>query len=349
MSEAPLTKPFSLQEIRMASMFMTSLVKTVSLDDSLKEMAKLQRQRAEFWLSANSHVRAGQSLSSFLEKYWPLMFTTPVRIGEQSGKLSSVFEKIANTAELQLEIFSTMRKLVYPVGMIVLGMGVGIFFMLSVIPAMASGSERSRSSSAMKLSLAAHDLVNQHPAILGAVGLGFIAWAFQMLKSPTARSAILAKLDYVPGLGPAIRSLYYGLWSRYIALMQECSIPLQDAIGISQPLLLDYMVPSVEAVRDNARLGFSNAVDLDKVPPGDPRHALPVFLTNAFRMTDNTGSGQIHFEAASTPLVKIGMVQIHRFIDVAQGLSTLIAAAFAVAPMLLYFLQATDLIKNALR
>lgn len=348
MTDEQLDKPFSLSEINQAAISLAALVDTLSLDQALGELAKLQRSRATFWLTAGTHVREGKNLSSFLAAYWPSMYAAPVAIAEHAGKLPRVLEGLANTAEMQLEIRAMMRKLLYPLAMVLLGMAVNVFMLLAVIPALNMGGSR-RPSEAMRLSMKLHEFVVGHPVIL-MVSAGCIAFGlYRLMKRPDVSSTLLAKLDDLPMLSATIRSLYFGLWCRYISLMQECSIPLQDALQLSEPLLLPYMTPSIEAVRVNARTGYRNAVDIDNLPETDPRHKLPILVCNAFRLTENTGNGRRHFDNASKPLIKLGMDQIKRVISVSTNAASIIAAVIAVAPMGLYFMQMIDLISNSAR
>ena len=201
---------------------------TLSLDQGLGELAKLQRSRATFWLTASTHVREGKKLSGFLSAYWPTMYATPVAIAEHSGRLSRVLEGLASTAEMQLEIQALMRKLLYPVGMILLGIAVNIFMLLAVIPALNMGGGR-RPSGAMQLSMKVHDFVVDHPLILVVMATGIAFGLYRLVIRPDVSSSLIAKVDDLPVLSGTIRSLYFGLWCRYISLMQECSIPLQDA------------------------------------------------------------------------------------------------------------------------
>ena len=348
MTDEQLDKPFSLSEINQAALSLSALVDTLSLDQGLGELAKLQRSRATFWLTASTHVREGKKLSGFLSAYWPTMYATPVAIAEHSGRLSRVLEGLASTAEMQLEIQALMRKLLYPVGMILLGIAVNIFMLLAVIPALNMGGGR-RPSGAMQLSMKVHDFVVGHPLILVVMATGIAFGLYRLVIRPDVSSSLIAKVDDLPVLSGTIRSLYFGLWCRYISLMQECSIPLQDALQLSEPLLLPYMTPSIEAVRLNARHGFRNAVDVDNLPEADPRQKLPTLVCNAFRLTENTGNGRRHFENAGKPLIKLGMDQIKRFTSFSNNAATIIAAVIAVAPMGLYFMQMIDLISNASR
>jgi type II secretory pathway component PulF len=349
MTDEQLDKPFSLLEINLAAMSLAALAATLSLDLALAELARLQRSRATFWLTASSHVREGKKLSGFLSTYWPAMYATPVAIAEHAGKLPQVLEGLAQTAELQLEIRNLMRKLLYPIAMIIAGVGVNLFMLLTVIPALTFGDGYRKPSAMMQLSKSVHEFLTGNSVAL-VVGLCLAGVAvFRFARRPDVTSSILSKLDEIPTLASAVRALYFGLWARYISLMQDCGIPLQDALRLSEPLLLPYMVPSIAAVHENARMGYRHALDLDRIDESDPRQRLPVLVCNAFRLTESTGNGSRHFEHAAKPLIKLGMDQIKRFLTYGNNVASIAAAVIAVSPMGLYFTQMSDLISNAIR
>lgn len=348
-TDEQLDKPFSLLEINLAAMSLAALAATLSLDQALAELARLQRTRATFWLTASSHVREGKALSSFLSTYWPAMYATPVAIAEHAGKLPQVLEGLAQTAELQLEIRNLMRKLLYPLAMIAAGLGVNLFMLLAVIPALTFGDGFRKPSAMMQLSSSVRDFLNGNSVVIVAALCVAGVAVFRVVRRPDVTSSILAKLDDIPALASAVRSLYFGLWARYISLMQDCGIPLQDALRMSEPLLLPYMVPSITTVRENARMGYRHALDLDRIDEADPRHRLPVLVCNAFRLTESTGNGSSHFEHAAKPLIKLGMDQIKRFLTYGNNVASIAAAVIAVSPMGLYFTQISDLISNAIR
>lgn len=339
---------FSLTDLEMAAAFISNLLNSgIPLDQALVEMSKLQKQHEQFWLDASVHCRTGNSLSSYLKEFWPNTVTGPVEIGEMTGQLPEIFRQIEETISLQLEIRKKLGKLKTPAGMIVAGIGVCVFFLIGVIPSLIKGLPKSDTGKSLivQLSDTIQNVLHNHQLLLIGTIMAVAGGIYMLFKQPETRQAMLAKLDYVPGLGLAIRSLYYGLWARYMSLMTRCGISPIDAIQRSNNLLLPYMVPSVMAIAENAGRGLAEAVDQGRMEEDDPRQQLPVFIVNAFRLTDSTGDSDKHFQAASQPLVNIGMKVIERFIEVSNGAAIAIAAIFALTPMLMYFLQLADVVK----
>lgn len=345
MATFTLEKPFTLAEIRMAAQCLSALLETIPLNVSLAEMCEMQASRHEFWQAALEHMKRDQPLHSFIREHWPAMFATPIEIGEQTGSLSTVFDSIASTTQLQLTIQATLRKLIYPVSIMLAGFGTCIFFLLVVVPSMSLGDQDpTKVSALMKTSIALHVFLWAHPMAIAVVGIGLAFWIYSALRQPTAISYLLAGIDHVPILSVAVRELYYGLWARYIALMIQCGVSLQEAIPLSYPLLLEYMVPGLRAIHENARMGYAAAATTTNLPDTDPRHRIPIFIRNAFRLTDQTGNGDRHFNVAADPLIKLGMERIVRFIDMSGHVATAVAGVFAFAPLGMYFSQMIDMI-----
>ncbi|MCD5327913.1 type II secretion system F family protein [Chromobacterium piscinae] len=336
---------FRLVDLKMAASFMHNLLDSgIPIDQALVEMSKLQKPHKEFWLAASIHCRNGYPLSSYLKQHWPSTTTAPVEIGELTGKLPEIFKQVEETISLQLQIRKKLGLLIIPAGYILSGFGVCLFFLIGVIPTLIKGLPRTQGEKSfiVRLTEGIQFLIHDHSLLMLGGLVAIIGLGNHLLKQSEVRQALLAKLDYVPGLGMAIRALYYGLWSKYIGVMTGCGIAPIDAIRCSNNLLLSYMVPSVMAIAENAPRGLSEAVDLDRLPEHDPRQHLPVFVVNAFRLTDSTGDSDKHFQKASQPLINIGMEIIERFVDISRLVAIMVAAVVGVTPMLMYFIQMAE-------
>ncbi len=116
----------------------------VPLIESVEDFANSlpQGRMREIMGSAIPSIRGGKSLSQALEEYPQVfneVFISLLRSGEQSGNLPQIFEKLLISLRWQDELRSQMIKvLMYPVFALVLVLGVFLFFMLYLVPKLAT-------------------------------------------------------------------------------------------------------------------------------------------------------------------------------------------------------------------
>ena len=88
-------------------------------------------------LETREEVRGGKSMSSVFQTYReiPPMFTEMVRVGEHSGNVDEMLGKLATFYKREVdEVIENLSKLIEPMLIIVLGLGVGLLVSSIIIP-----------------------------------------------------------------------------------------------------------------------------------------------------------------------------------------------------------------------
>lgn len=332
-------------DIEMAATLLRHLLSSTTLDQALKEMSLMQKGFSDFWMAAHLHVQSGKTLSSFLEGKWNDTLVTPIKIGELSGDLQFVLAEIEQTLALKRRIKKAFGKLYYPVAMLLGGISAAIFSLMVVVPSLSTGlpkgpdGKSSNQSMVMSISETVTSFLTHNQYLVAGVLAALVLAAIWASQQKEVRNGFLRMVNALPYVGIASRELYFGLWARYIALMTKCGISTIDALAKGAPLLPDHLANATTLVLANASRGFANAVTIPESEPEDPRHNMPVFIINAFRLTDRVGLPEKHFAEASPALVDIGVKRIERFTEWANSICTIAAIVMAVSPMVVYFLQ----------
>lgn len=110
-----------------------------ALAQSLDMMARMTGGKASHtWMEIRDAVQSGESFSSCLGKYpkiFPQVYVGMVQVAESVGKLGDVLENIAKYEEERAEVSGRlMTAMVYPVVILLIGMGAVYFLLSEVLP-----------------------------------------------------------------------------------------------------------------------------------------------------------------------------------------------------------------------
>lgn len=118
----------------------TLLAAGIPLEESLRgvgEQTEKERVR-QLILGVRSKVTEGYSLARAMDDYpgaFPELYRSTVGAGEQTGRLDSVLEKLADYTENQQETRQKVRQaLIYPLLMVVVSTGIIAFLLAFVVP-----------------------------------------------------------------------------------------------------------------------------------------------------------------------------------------------------------------------
>jgi type II secretory pathway component PulF len=323
----------------------------IPLADATRRMRRLQKKHAEFWNSTASGIENGHRISEYLTGMWPEAVVNAVRAGEESGKLNEVFNRIEETTALQRQINGLVFKLMYPVVLMLSGIVVFIFFMTQVLPSLSQSLGTGNHGFVFDLSTWMTATMNNYwLSILIGMGVSIfavIAW----LKVPDNRESIAAMALTIPVLGDALRNLYFGLWSHYMALVDVSgSIPLVDGLLITSTVLPRALRPGLELMSaEIVARGMSNASDPEKQVSGDPRCDWPFYVGNAFVIAEQTGVLEVELLRAAPEMIKDGTSKLNFSIDIGNIIALAFAGLFIAGPIMAYYMQLGAALSGAMK
>lgn len=345
-----------LHEIQTACSNLASQLEAgVPVSSALLRNARLQKKYESMWLNIAAGLTRGTNLSEGLQDVWPQSFISAIKSGEYTGNISNVFRQIEETIAIQLDVKSQIKKIAWPLGIITAALGVNIFFMIWVLPAMiesldfdpdkAMGFASTVNSISQFLVAATSDFYGNIMILGGLLGLGYLVFF-----TPVATKMVMPLLFKIPLFKSALSSLYFGIWSKYVAFLSKTgSIPIKEQMTIPMDVMPEYFHKGVKmAANDAAQYGLEDAVNQDKLPEDDPRQEWPFLLSNSFSIANMTGKLDVELDRVTNSLIEEGKKTLVRIIKTGNIFALLIAAVFVMTPLIAYYLMFAAALQEAM-
>lgn len=331
----------SLKDIQIATSALgNQLSAGISMLDATTRMVRAQPAYSEFWHDVAIGVASGRPLSMFLPGVWPETFVNAVRAGEESGKLAPVLTQIENTVELQRDLTKLVMQLAYPVISGVGGIGVFVFFMVSVIPTLSTSLSVGERGLVFTVSNWMQHVFEQHWLVLAAGLAGTTAAAGYWLSHPLNRSKVIDVILRLPVIGEALKLISFGLWAHYMALVEGTGIPVTDGLVMTSTTLpASLREGMVQLASEAVSRGLGDAADPEKQPPGDSRRDWPFYVSNAFLIGQETGQLDAELMRAAPAMLKEGRQKLGVAIWFANLVALMVSALLIVGPLAAYYIQ----------
>jgi type II secretory pathway component PulF len=313
----------------------------IMIPDALREMQHLQPKFEDFWKAGAHEAANGHPLSKILTPLFDKATLTAIIAAETAGTLTEVLQDIGTNYEIETVIRNTFKKLLYPIAVVMVTLGVFLFFMIIVIPTLSrSLPGKTEKNLIFQFSDYANSIYLQYGNQIGigvlVIIAGFVIW----LRDPDNRQTVIATLDRVPHVGEAMRDIFHGLWAKHVASSTRAGLTLLDTLRITCEILPRSYQPAIQAIaRDATQRGFAVAADPKMQHAGDDRCRLPFFIVNAFRMAEKTGDSEQQFRNAAQALVEQGTCRVNNFVVAANNILMPAGAVLNVMAIMPYFLQ----------
>jgi len=250
----------------------TLLRSGLPLEETLQAVAEqTEKPRVQrIVLGVRSKVVEGHPLAEGLRDFpqaFPEIYRATVSAGEQSGKLDSVLERLADyTESRQVMGQQVSHALVYPIVLLVLSFAIVSFLLAYVVPQVVAVFESGHQELpvATRILIGTSDLV-RHYWFYGLIVMGGAVWGFsRWMKAPEARLKVDRLLLRLPLAGKLIRGLNTARFSRTFSILTASAVPVLEALRISAEVVNNLpMRNAVEEaalrVREGAPIGKSLA------------------------------------------------------------------------------------------
>jgi len=307
----------------------------ISVADATGRLVRLQKEHAQFWSDASNKLRNGRPLSEVMGGVWPDAAISAVRAGELNGSLVDVLDNLVQSIKIQRKIRKTAGRMFYPIGIIGAASATFIVFMLTLVPSITEKLHRASGkmgdlTGIAGVGLTARNYLVEHWVLVTVVAVAVVAGLVGWVRSPkTIREATRIVID-LPLVGPALNSLCFGLWARYMAMSCRAGIATIDALKSTVDVLPEPLQAGVQAMvydLEVRNLPLDDAANPEKQPPADPRHKWPFYVPHAFSIGERSGRIDVELERVAPELIANGEEEMERAI----GVGNLIAMAFAAA------------------
>lgn len=342
----------SLKEVQLAAAALGNQTKAgLPLADATKRMRRLQKKYDAFWGEVSLGIDNGNYLSKYVDQVWPEAVVNAIKAGEQSGNLDEIFYRIETTIKIQREVNAMVMQLLYPAFFMLSGIGVFIFFMLKVIPSLTKSLGIGTQGFVFELSAFLTKLLEENWLVCIVVFVVTGLMTYNWLKDADNRAKITKMLVTAPIIGEALRSLYFGIWAHYMALVSASgSIDLDDGL-----ILTSYTLPKplraglVLMANEVITRGIVVSCDPDKQPPGDPRILWPFYVSNSFLVAETTGNLEDELLRAAPAMIEEGKATLDIALKIANAIALCIAGLLIAAPVMAYYSQLAVALQSAMK
>ena len=189
-------------------------------------------------------IEGGSMLSQAMGNFpavFDKVFVSLVKAGEQTGRLTDVFENLSSALKWQDELASTTKKLlIYPSVVLVVVLGVMLFLLIYLVPQVVGVLKTMRVELPFqtRAMIAISDFVVHYWwLVLGVPLLCAIALATVVKSSARAAYLFDAFKLRIPVIGPILQKIILSRFANFFALMYQSGITVLDAIRTSEGIV----------------------------------------------------------------------------------------------------------------
>lgn len=310
------------------------------LEDICVHMTKIQPKYAQKWKAIARESSSGTRLGLLLRKHrlWPDAMCAAVDAGEESGNLEQVLESVMGFQKELGEIGGVVKaKVITPSAFVLAGVGIFIGFMTFVLPGVSGGIKDPKDRTGL---IAISDqfvhIKDNEMQTVGIIATLFVIGLIALIRSPAAKRRAMMMIDSIPTLGDGMRSVYFGLWAKFMVILDQAnSIPIDKMIEISSQILPDFYRESTEVLRKEVSTpqGAVWATDHTRWAKSDPRATWPIRLKISMASAAATGNIEGSLGRSADPLIRDGVENITKGLMIFNLLAMAAAAGGILAPM----------------
>jgi len=293
--EGRLKKPFldfwqrirkvSGAEIVFFSRQLSTLLHTgISITVALSSIAEQTKSRAlrEAINGVLKDIQTGILFSEALAKHPAIfsnLFVSMVRVGEVSGMLAKVLDRLAQLGTQELELKARIRTaLTYPVILVIVAVGIVSFLLVNVIPKFVSIFEtyEAHLPIATQILLGVSLLARRlYPFIIAGIFI-FIFWFRKYLRSEKGRYKFDFFLLHLPFFGQLYLKVVVSRFCRTLGELLSTGVPVLEALYVTQSTVRNTVI---SRVIDGIRSAISEGLSLT-----EPFKTSGVFPTTVIQM-----------------------------------------------------------------
>ena len=253
---------------------MATLIRSgIPLAESLAAMVEqIQNVRLKTPIAeVRTAVNEGKSLADSLAQHPKLfddLYVSMVRAGEVAGNLDEVLGRLADFLEASQKLKSKIQgAMIYPLVMVVFGVGIMAVLMIKVIPNITEMFKQGGQTLPLntRFLIASSDFLGRNILwlILGTIGASamFRRWARSENGKPVWHKFVLG----LPVVGELVRTINVGRFSRTLGTMLQAGVPMLLALDTAKQIVANVLIQrAVDEAKRAVTEGESLAVTLRK-------------------------------------------------------------------------------------
>lgn len=285
-------------------------------------------------------VRSGSSLSDALAaepRYFPPLYVSLVRAGEQSGRLGQSLSELATMRERTEQLRSKLTSaLIYPVVLLLTAIGAVVVLLTVVVPRMEPmfASAGAALPTSTRVVLAATDMLREQGYLLLAVVAALLLLGERLLRRPGPRRTVDRWMLQLPYIGPLLRDRITAQLCRGLATCLGGGLDLPAALAVCRDILGNmHARAAMEEVITRVRTGRTVADSLTAA------QILTPLAVKMLRVGEESGRMQPVAAHLATTFEDRVAVRLQRLVAVIEP-ATVIILGFVVGGIVMSILTA---------
>jgi general secretion pathway protein F len=269
-----LTRGVSAGDLSLFTRQLATLVRAgLPLEESLLAVSQqTEKPRVQsIVLGVRARVMEGHPLADGLAEFprvFPEIYRSTVAAGEQTGKLDTILERLAeyneNRDQLRQKVIAAM---LYPIVLSVMCFAIVAGLMVYVVPKVVAVFESAKGKLPLitQILIATSDFIRNY-GIYMVIGAVLGAWLFKRwLRSPANKRHWHRFQLHVPMVGKLSRGFNTARFTRTFSILSASSVPVLEALRISGEVITnlpmrDAVNEAAARVREGAPIGRSLSV-----------------------------------------------------------------------------------------
>jgi type IV pilus assembly protein PilC len=263
-----------------------TIMKGLEIVQAQTESKKLRKVLGEVF----DDVQKGKSLSEAMKKQkdFPDMLSNMVTVGESSGTLDSIMERMATFYDKENKLNQKIKSaLTYPMAISIFAVGVVILLITKVIPVfvgMLSASNVALPLPTKILLNISKSLTTKWYVYIGAIALlTFIIRSY--VSSKNGKNTIARIKMTLPVFGKIYRKIVTARFARTFGTLMGSGIPLINSIEICSDIVGNVIIKDIlDSTKDEIKKGLSIGETLET------RQIFPPMLTQMIKIGEESGT-----------------------------------------------------------
>ena len=236
---------------------LATLIKSgIPIDEALFAINEQNKKQhiSDIILTIRSKILEGFTLSSSLADFpqsFPLIYSTTVSAGEQSGHLSLILEKLADFIESKQKLNQQIKNaLIYPSALIVTALMVIAFMLAYVVPKVVYIFENFDQQLPLltRIMIATSDFLINNWLFIIAASLSLFLIARQGLKNEKNKILAHNSILKLPIFGRLVRNMNSARFMQTLSILTSSGVPILDALKIASNVITN--LPMKKAIEE---------------------------------------------------------------------------------------------------
>jgi general secretion pathway protein F len=269
-----LTRRVSTADLSLFTRQLATLVRAgLPLEESLLAVSQqTEKPRVQsIVLGVRAKVMEGHPLADGLSDFprvFPEIYRSTVAAGEQTGKLDTILERLADYTENREQIRQKiLAAMLYPIVLSVMCFAIVCGLMVYVVPKVVAVFESAKGKLPLitQILIATSDFIRNY-GIYMLIAAGLIVFLFRRWLRNPANKRIWHRLQLrMPLVGKLTRGFNTARFTRTFSILSASSVPVLEALRISGEVVTnlpmrDAVAEAAARVREGAAIGRSLAV-----------------------------------------------------------------------------------------